>query len=38
MPNNHEVVFKIEQSIKDDIKYEDLVQKNKALFDCMRYA
>lgn len=36
MPNNHEVVFKIEQSIKDDIKYEDLVKKNKQMFDVMR--
>lgn len=33
MPNDHEVVFKIEESIKDDIKYEDLVVKNKQLID-----
>lgn len=33
MPNDHEVVFKIEESIKDDIKYEDLVIKNKQLID-----
>jgi hypothetical protein len=36
MPNNHEVVFKIEQSIKDDIKYEDLIKKNAQMFDHMR--
>lgn len=28
MPNNHEVVIKIEQSIKDDIKEDELVKKN----------
>lgn len=36
MPNNHDVVTKIEQSIKDDIKFDDLVIKNKALLDKSR--
>lgn len=33
MPNDNDVVFKIEESIKDDIKYQDLLIKNKELFD-----
>lgn len=36
MPNDNDVVFKIEESIKDDIKYQDLVIKNKELFDIKR--
>lgn len=35
-PNDHEVVFKIEQSIKDDIKVESLVKKNQQLLDKIR--